>query len=73
MIIQTVNGAKFNTNFPAKSSVITVLNNAGNKIPDTLKLTGKTEEVVEFMRPVTMIEVEHSFGTDFVNEEFIWQ
>lgn len=73
MIITTVKGSKFNTDLPARSSVIMVLNERGRSVMDTLKLTGNTEEVIEFMKPTTMVEVIHSFGTDFVNEDYVWQ
>jgi hypothetical protein len=73
MIITTVKGAKFNTELPARSSVIKVLNNSGNSVMDTLRITGNTETVTEFMEPVSMIEVDGSFGKDWVNEDFIWQ
>ena len=73
MIITTSKGAKFNTDIPARSNIITVLNGKGQKVMDTLRITGNTSTVIEFMQPVTMIEVEHSFGKDEVNEDFLWQ
>ena len=73
MIITTIKGAKFNTNFPARSSVVKVLDNNGNSVMDTLRITGVTETVTEFMQPVSMIEVDGSYGKCFVNEDFVWQ
>jgi hypothetical protein len=73
MTITTANNAKFDTTKPAKSNIFMVFDSSGQKVMDSLRITGKTTTVTEFMRPVTMIEVEHSFGIDEVNEEFIWQ
>jgi hypothetical protein len=73
MEIKTAKGARFYTDKPAKSPTITVLNAAGRPIMDTLKITGKTTEVVEFMEPLTMIEVEYSFGTTEVSEDYLFQ
>ncbi len=73
MILKTVKGSMFDTSKPAKSNVIMVLNEDGNPIMDSLRITGRYTVVTEFMESVTMIEVEHSFGIDEVNEDFIWQ
>jgi hypothetical protein len=73
MIIKTAKGGTFNTEIPARSSVIKVLDNKGRSVMDTLKLTGRTEKEMLFMEETTMLEVEHSFGKEFVSEDFIWQ
>jgi hypothetical protein len=73
MILKTAKGSRFDTSKPAKSNVIMVLNEDGNSIMDSLRITGRYTVVTEFMESVTMIEVEHSFGIDEVNEDFIWQ
>ena len=73
MIITTAKIAKFDTTKPAKSNIIMVLDENGKQVMDTLRLTGNTTTVTEFGKPVTMIEVEWSFGIDEVNEDFLWQ
>lgn len=73
MIITTAKGARFNTDQPAKSNIVMVLNDKGRQVMDTLRLTGRTETVKEFMEDVSMIEVEGSFGLTQVNEDFLWQ
>lgn len=73
MIITTAKNAKFDTSKPAKSNIIMVLDDNGNQVMDTLRITGNMTTVMEFMEPVSMIEVEHSFGKDEVNEDFLWQ
>lgn len=73
MIITTAKGMKFDTEIPAKSNVIMVLNNSGNQCMDKLKLTGKQTVVKIDREDTSMIEVEHSFGIDEVCEDFLWQ
>lgn len=73
MILKTAKGSRFDTSKPAKSNVIMVLDENGNQVMDTLRITGRYTTVSEFMESVTMVEVEHSFGIDEVNEDFIWQ
>lgn len=73
MIINTATGAKFNTELPAKSNLLMVLGNNGRMEHDTLKLTGKYTLVSLFRETITMIEVEHSFGTTELLEETLWQ
>jgi hypothetical protein len=73
MILITVKGTKFDTEKPAKSNVLMILNENGNQVIDVLKITGNKTTVKEFMEDVDMIEVETSFGLTEVNEEFLWQ
>lgn len=73
MNITTQLGAKFDTKKPAYSSIVKVLDDRGRSVMDKLKITGNMTTVSEFGRNVSMIEVEHSFGTDEVHEEFLWQ
>ena len=73
MTLITVKNAKFDTSKPAKSNIFMVLDDNGNQVMDTLRITGRTTQVIEFMQPMTMIEVEHTFGIDEVCEDFIWQ
>ena len=73
MIITTAKNAKFDTSKPAKSNLIMILDDNGKQVMDTLRITGNMTTVMEFMEPVSMIEVEHSFGKDEVNEDFLWQ
>lgn len=73
MTITTAKGSKFNTDLPAKSNIIMVLDDNGNQVMDTLRITGNMTTVMEFMEPMSMIEVEHSFGKDEVCEDFLWQ
>lgn len=74
MIITTAMGAKFDTEKPARSPVIKVLNDRGFSILDTLRITGNTTLIEQpFADNFSMVEVEHSFGTDEVSEEFLWQ
>ncbi len=73
MTITTPKNSKFDTNKPAKSSVITVLNGNGYPIPDELRLTGKYTVIEGMEENFAMIEVEHSFGVDEVSEDFLWQ
>jgi len=73
MIITTAQNAKFDTLKPARSNIIMVLDQNGNKKMDDLRITGKTTTITEFGESKSMIEVEHSFGVDELNEDFIWQ
>jgi hypothetical protein len=73
MIITTAKGSKFDTDKPAKSNICMILTGNGKQVLDTLRLTGKTTTVEEFMEKTSMIEVETSFGITEVNEEFLWQ
>ena len=50
-----------------------VFDDNGNQEFDRLRLTGKFTIETEFMKPVAMIEVEHSFGITEISEDFIWQ
>jgi len=69
----TPSGNTFYVNAPAKSPVLKVLNDKGQPVMDALRLTGNYTEVEEFRKKKWMIEVEHSFGTDEINEDFIIQ
>jgi hypothetical protein len=71
--MRTSTGMKFDINKPARSNMFMILDDNGRQIMDTLKLTGRTQTETEFMQPVTLVEVAHSFGTDFVQEDLIWQ
>ena len=73
MNIITPNGNKFNTELPAKSNLLMVFSDNGTQEFDRLRLTGRFTIETEFMKPVAMIEVEHSFGITEVSEDFIWQ
>jgi hypothetical protein len=73
MIITTAKNAKFDTSKPARSNIIMILDENGNQVMDTLRLTGNMTTVKEFGETVSMLEVEHSFGIDEINEDFIWQ
>lgn len=73
MIITTAQGMKFDTSKPASSSLMMVLNDKGQPVLDTLRLTGKVETVTQFMQPISMIEVESSFGVTDICEEFLYQ
>ena len=73
MNIITPNGSKFNTELPAKSNLLMVFNDNGEQVFDRLRLTGRYTIETEFMKPVAMIEVEHSFGITEISEDFIWQ
>lgn len=73
MKITTPKGSVFNTDLPAKSNILMILDSKGNQVMDTLRITGKFTVVKEFMEDVAMIEVEHSFGKDEVNEDLLWQ
>ena len=72
-IITTVKGARFDTDKPAKSNLCMVLDGSGNQVMDSLRITGKMETVTEFMQPVSMVEVETSYGTTQVKEDYLWQ
>lgn len=72
-VLVTAKGARFDLSKPAKSKIIMVLNDKGQRVMDVLRLTGKFTEEMEDMEPVTMIEVEYSFGVAEVNEDIIWQ
>jgi hypothetical protein len=50
-----------------------ILNDKGSQVMDTLRITGKTTTVQEFMEAVSMVEVDTSFGLTEVNEDFLWQ
>lgn len=71
--MKTAQGTIFDINKPAKSNLCMVLNEKGQQVMDSLKLTGNQTVVEEFRRKVSMIEVETSFGITEVNEEFLWQ
>jgi hypothetical protein len=73
MKITTPNGSHFNTEIPAKSNLLMVFDDNGNQEFDRLRLTGRFTIETEFMKPVAMIEVEHSFGITEISEDFIWQ
>lgn len=72
-IIKTLQGSSFDLNKPAFCSFITVLDDNGYPVKDTLKLTGKTAVREEFRTKYTEIEVSHSFGTDFISEVDLYQ
>lgn len=71
--IITATGARFDTEKPAKSNILMVFDDNGKRVFDTLRITGNTTNITEFGKPKTMVEVEHSFGKDEVNEDFLWQ
>lgn len=73
MIFKTEQGTIFNTDMPAKSNLLLVFNEKGERVFDHLKLTGNFTYVEEFGERKAMVEVSHSFGTDEINEEFLWQ
>ena len=73
MKITTPNGSRFNTEIPAKSNLLMIFDDNGNQEFDRLRLTGRFTIETEFMKPVAMIEVEHSFGITEISEDFIWQ
>jgi hypothetical protein len=73
MKISTEKGRVFDTDRPAKSNLIMVFDDQMQQKFDELKLTGKTTTVTEFGEKISMIEVEHSFGVDEINEDFLWQ
>jgi hypothetical protein len=73
MIITTAQGARFDTQKYAKSPVIKVLDGKGGSVMDVLRITGNMTTVNMQGQPVSMVEVEHSFGTDEVNENFLTQ
>jgi hypothetical protein len=73
MNIITPNGNKFNTELPAKSNLLMVFTDNGEQVFDRLRVTGKYTVVTQFMKPVAMIEVEHSFGTDEICEDYLLQ
>ncbi len=73
MIITTARGANFDTDKPATSPIIMVLDEKGRQRKDILRITGRSTEVMEFMEPMTMVEVEHSFGIDEVSEDYLYQ
>lgn len=74
MIITTPRKSTFDTEKPARSNIVMVLNKFGNQVMDTLKLTGNFS-TVEMMdgEQLAMIEVEHSFGISEVSEDYLWQ
>lgn len=73
MILITAKGSKFDTEKTAKSNICMILTNNGKPVMDTLRITGKQTIVEEFGEKTSMIEVEHSFGKDEINEDFLWQ
>jgi len=73
-ILQTVKGAKFDISKPAKSNVCMVLDGKGRQVMDVLRITGNQTVINEGNQDAfSMVEVEHSFGIDEVNEDFLWQ
>lgn len=50
-----------------------VLDGNGKQVMDTLRITGKFTTTTLFMESTAMIEVEHTYGIDEVNEDFLWQ
>jgi hypothetical protein len=73
MILTTAKGSKFDTEKPAKSNICMILTGSGKQVMDTLRITGKQTIVEEFKEKISMVEVEHSFGIDEINEDFLWQ
>jgi hypothetical protein len=73
MILTTAKGSKFDTEKPAKSNICMILTGSGKQVLDTLRITGKQTIVEEFQEKISMVEVEHSFGVDEINEDFLWQ
>lgn len=73
MILTTAKGSKFDTEKPAKSNICMILTGSGKQVLDTLRITGKQTIVEEFQEKISMVEVEHSFGIDEINEDFLWQ
>lgn len=75
MKIKTAQGATYDTDKPAKSNICTVIDpkNPNKVIMDVLKLTGKQTIVEQFGEKVSMVEVETSFDTVEVDENFLWQ
>ena len=73
MDIITARCNTFDTGKPARSNICMVLDDKGRQILDTLELTGKQTVVEIFGEKVSMIEVKHSYGTDEVCEDFLWQ
>ena len=73
MILTTAKGSKFDTEKPAKNNICMILTGSGKQVFDTLRITGKQTIVEEFQEKISMVEVEHSFGIDEINEDFLWQ
>ena len=73
MKFTTPSGSRFDTEVTAKSNLLMTFDANGNQVFDHLRLTGRYTMTTQFMQPVAMIEVEHSFGLTEVCEEFIWQ
>lgn len=73
MIIKTPKGSTFDTDKPAKSNLVMVLNDKGRPEMDVLKITGNFTIVKQFMEDTAMIEVDGAFGITEVNEDYLWQ
>jgi hypothetical protein len=73
MTIKTPKGAIFDSEKSAKSNLFMVLDGNGKQVMDTLRITGKFTTTTLFMESTAMIEVEHTYGIDEVNEDFLWQ
>jgi len=73
MTIKTPKGAIFNTEKAAKSNLVMVLDNNGKQVFDRLEITGKMSICEQFGEQFAMIEVEHSFGTTEISEDYLWQ
>ena len=73
MTIKTPKGAIFDTEKSAKSNLFMVLDGNGKQVMDTLRITGKFTTATLFMESTARIEVEHTYGIDEVNEDFLWQ
>lgn len=74
MTITTPKNSVFDTSKPVRSNLLMVLNASGESImDDNCYLTGKYTVVEQFMEKTAMLEVSHSYGTDEVCEDFLWQ
>lgn len=72
--LQTIKGTRFDISKPAKSNVCMVLDDRGRQVMDVLRITGN-QTVINEGNPdaFSMVEVEHSFGTDEIHEDSLWQ
>ena len=68
-IFITPQGTRVDLSKPAKSPMVKLYNENGHSEMDTLKLTGKTNKIIEWREEWTEFEAIGTLGTCWINEQ----